>query len=123
MKQKNFEPLIYSSAGIIAVFILALAIYIVTSSVKLRVDVTADKAHTLSPGTKRILSKLDSRVTVRFYCTQADVAGGGGTMPPALRTYAHRIEDLLHEYQQEAKGKLLIEKLDPKPDSDVEDSA
>jgi ABC-type uncharacterized transport system involved in gliding motility auxiliary subunit/ABC-type transport system involved in multi-copper enzyme maturation permease subunit len=117
-RRKNFESALYSTGGVAAMFVVLLAFYILSSEVKLRVDVTTDQGHTLSPGTKRILSKLDSRVTLRFYCTQADNA-----MPPALRTYAHRIEDLLREYQQEAKGKLLIQKLDPKPDSDVEESA
>jgi len=60
-------------------FVVMLAVYIVTSAVKARLDVT-DRAHTLSPGTKKILAKLDSRVSVRFYCTQGDNA-----MPSALR--------------------------------------
>ena len=121
-KRKNFETILYSTGGVAAMFVVMLAVYVVTSEVKLRFDVTADKTHTLSAGTKQILGKLDSRVTIRFYCTQGDPAGGGA-MPPALRTYARRIEDLLQEYKQEAKGKLLIEKFDPRPDSDVEDSA
>lgn len=118
MRGKNFQTLFYSAGGVAAMFVLMLAAYVVTSPLKLRLDVTADKTHTLSPGTKRILSKLDSRITIRFYCTQSDNA-----MPPALRTYARRIEDLLCEYQQQAKGKLLLQKLDPRPDSDAEDSA
>ena len=44
-------------------------------------------------------------------------------MPPALRTYAQHIEDLLAEYQQAGHGKICSQKLDPKPDSDAEDSA
>jgi ABC-type uncharacterized transport system involved in gliding motility auxiliary subunit/ABC-type transport system involved in multi-copper enzyme maturation permease subunit len=117
-KRKNFETILYSTGGVAAMFVVLLSAYILLGAVKLRADVTADRGHTLSPGTRRILARLDSRITLRFYCTQGDNA-----MPPALRTYAHRIEDLLREYQQEAKGKLLIQKLDPKPDSDVEDSA
>jgi ABC-type uncharacterized transport system involved in gliding motility auxiliary subunit/ABC-type transport system involved in cytochrome c biogenesis permease component len=117
-KRKNFEALLYSTAGIAAMFVVLLAVYVVTSAVKMRFDITADKSHTLSDGTKKILGKLDSRVIVRFYCTQGDNA-----MPPALKTYSRHIEDLLREYDQEAKGKLLIEKFDPKPDSDAEDSA
>jgi ABC-type uncharacterized transport system involved in gliding motility auxiliary subunit len=118
MKQKNFETILYSSVGVAAMFVAMLAFYVVTSAAKLRIDVTADKAHTLSAGTKKILGKLDSRVTVRFYCTQADNA-----MPPALRTYAQHIEDLLAEYKEAAKGKIIIQKFDPKPDSDAEESA
>jgi ABC-type uncharacterized transport system involved in gliding motility auxiliary subunit len=118
MKQKNLETILYSTAGVAAMFVVMVAFYIVIHSLKLRFDVTAEKAHTLSPGTKRILSKLDSRITVRFYCTQGDNA-----MPPVLRTYAQHIEDMLAEYKEAAHGHLVIQKLDPQPDSDVEDSA
>jgi ABC-type uncharacterized transport system involved in gliding motility auxiliary subunit len=118
MKRKNFETLLYSSAGVVVMFVVLLAFYVVTSALKLRIDVTGDKANTLSPGTKKIISKIGSRVTIRFYCTQADNA-----MPPVLRTYAQHIEDMLGEYKQAAQGKIIIQKLDPKPDSDAEDSA
>jgi ABC-type uncharacterized transport system involved in gliding motility auxiliary subunit len=40
-----------------------------------------------------------------------------------LRNYAKHVEDLLAEYKQAAKGKVTIEKYDPQPDSDAEDSA
>jgi ABC-type uncharacterized transport system involved in gliding motility auxiliary subunit len=118
MKQKSFETLLYSTIGVVAMLVVMIAFYIVSSAFKVRVDITEDKAHTLSPGTKHILSKLDAPVTLRFYCTQGDNA-----MPPALRVYAQRIEDMLAEFQQSAKGKIIIQKLDPKPDSEAEDSA
>lgn len=118
MNQNRFETLLYSAVGVAVMFVVMVALYIVTSAAKMRVDVTADKVHTLSPGTKKILARLDSPVTIRFYCTQGDNA-----MPPALRTYAQHIEDLLNEYQQASQGKLIIRKFDPQPDSDAEDSA
>ena len=40
-----------------------------------------------------------------------------------LKGYARKVEDLLAEYKQVAGGKLMIEKYDPQPDSDAEDSA
>ena len=116
MKEKNVEAILYSTAGVAAMFVVLLAFYVVTSAFKARVDLTADKAYTLSDGTRRILAKLDSPVTLRYYCSQA-------AMPPELKPYAQEIEDLLGEYQQAAKGKILLEKYDPKPDSDAEDSA
>ena len=116
MKEKNVEAILYSTAGVAAMFVVLLAFYVVTSSFKARVDLTADKAYTLSDGTRRILAKLDSPVTLRYYCSQAE-------MPPELKPYAQEIEDLLGEYQQAAKGKIILEKYDPKPDSDAEDSA
>jgi len=118
MKRKHFERLLYSTGGVVAMFVVMLSLYIVAGVVKLRFDITADKAHTLSAGTKKILGTLDSRVTVRFYSTQA-----GNAMPPPLKLYAQHVEDMLREYEQEAKGRLVIEKYDPQPDSEAEDSA
>jgi len=118
MKQKNIETILYSTAGVAIMFVVLLAFYVVTSAFKDRVDLTSEKAFTLSPGTKKILGKLDSRVTIRFYCTQ-----GGNAMPPSLRAYAQHIEDLLGEYQQNGRGKIVVQKFDPQPDSDAEDSA
>lgn len=118
MKQKNIETILYSTAGVAIMFVVLLAFYVVTSAFKDRVDLTSERAFTLSPGTKKILGKLDSRVTIRFYCTQ-----GGNSMPPSLRTYAQHVEDLLAEYQQNGKGKIVVQKFDPQPDSDAEDSA
>jgi len=99
--------------------IILVALNVIAGAFKERVDLTKEKAFTLSPGTRAILTKLDSTVKVRFYCTQ------GENSPEAifLRTYAKRVEDLLDEYKQIAKGKLVLEKYDPQPDSDAEDSA
>jgi ABC-type uncharacterized transport system involved in gliding motility auxiliary subunit len=116
MKEKNVEAILYSTVGIAAMFVVLIAFYVVTSPFKQRVDLTAEKAFTLSAGTRHILAKLDSPVTLRYYCSQAE-------MPPELKPYAQEIEDLLDEYQQAGKGKIVLEKLDPKPDSDAEDSA
>ncbi len=117
MKNKQFETILYSTVGVLALFIIILALNVITGAVKKRVDLTAEKVYTLSPGTKKILDKLDSRVTVRFYCSQGD------EMPVFFKTYARRVEDLLGEYKQAGKGKILVEKYNPTPDSDAEDSA
>src|SRR3954447_8363375 len=44
-------------------------------------------------------------------------------MPVLLNTYAQRIDDLLSEYRQASKGRIEIQRLNPEPDSDAEDSA
>jgi len=118
MKEKNFSAILYSTAGVVIMFAILVAVYVLTSAFKTRVDLTHEKAYTLSQGTRNILSKLDSRVTIRFYCTQSSTE-----MPPTLKSYAQQVEDLLDEYRTISKGKIVIQKLDPKPDSDAEDSA
>src|SRR5580765_4547297 len=118
MKTKQFETFLYSTVGIVAVGLLLIAGNFIASRARQRIDLTAEKAYTLSPGTRAILAKLDTPVQIRFYCTKDTK-----TMPVALATYAQRVEDLLGEYKQAAKGKIEIQRLDPAPDSDAEDSA
>ncbi len=120
MKQKSFEMLLYSAGGIVAMAVLLVAINLIASEFPARADLTQEKIYTLSPGTRAILGKLDTPVTIRFYCTR-------NVTPTAeslyLQNYARQVEDLLDEYQQAAHGKIVIQKFDPEPDSDAEDSA
>lgn len=118
MKKKQFETLLYSVVGVAAMFIILVAFNLVGSAAKKRVDLTAEKLYTLSKGTKDILKKLDGPVEIRFYVTE-----GEKDMPLHLKAYAQRVEDLLAEYKQHSKGNIDIRKLNPKPDSDAEDSA
>jgi len=120
MKKKSVETILYSTAGIAAMGLILIAFNVITSTVKTRIDLTKEKAYTLSQGTKAILAKLDTPIKVRFYCTHTENATPETVF---LNTYARRVEDLLGEYKQAARGKLIIEKYDPEPDSDAEDSA
>src|SRR4051794_20557228 len=120
MRKKSFETTLYSLIGVAALALALIAFNVLTASVRTRIDLTADKAFTLSAGTRAILRKLDTPVKVRLYCTQAEASSPETVY---LRDYAKRVEDLLAEYKQLANGKLVIERFDPQPDSDAEDSA
>jgi ABC-type uncharacterized transport system involved in gliding motility auxiliary subunit len=120
MQKKSFESFFYSIAGVIVMLVIVVAFNLITASVHQRVDLTKEKAFTLSEGTRAILTKLDTPVKIRLYCTQS------GTAPEysvPLKTYAKKVEDLLDEYKQTARGKVVVEKYDPQPNSDAEDSA
>ena len=118
MKKSKLDTFFYSTIGVIAVAFILIAINFIAARAHKRVDLTAEKAYTLSPGTRAILGKLDTPVLIRFYCTK-----NTSTMPAFLTTYAQRVDDLLVEYQQASKGKISIQRLNPEPDSDAEDSA
>lgn len=120
MQSKSLQTILYSTAGVIAMGLLLVAVNVITGTFRLREDLTKDKAYTLSAGTKAILQKLDTPVKIRFYCTKAETATPETVY---LRDYARRVEDLLAQYHQIAGSKLTIEKYDPQPDSDAEDSA
>ena len=118
MNNRKLETFLYSFAGVAAVFLILVALNFILGLSKARVDLTAEKLYTLSGGTKAILAKLDTPVKIRLYYSQREQQ-----MPVGLKTYAQRVEDLLKEYKAAAKSNLEIEKYDPQPDSDAEDSA
>jgi len=120
MNSKKVETFFFSTLGVIAAFAILVAINFIFSSVRgARVDLTDDKIYTLSEGTRAILKKLDTPVTIRYYFTQSDDV----KVPPIIKNHARRVEDLLHEYQTLAPKFIKLEKLDPQPDTDAEDSA
>ena len=117
-KKKQLETFLYSAIGIAAVALILLAVNLIAAKARQRIDLTAENAYTLSPGTRAILAKLDTPIQIRFYCTK-----NASAMPVFLTTYAQRVEDLLGEYRQASKGRIEIQRLNPEPDSDAEDSA
>ena len=118
MNSKKLGTFFFSIGGVAAAFVIVVVLNFVFSAVHTRIDLTEDKVYTLSDGTREILKNLDTKITIRFYYTQDDKQ-----MPVFLKNYARRIEDLLYEYRQVAPKYIKIEKLDPQPDTDAEDSA
>lgn len=116
--KRNRETLWYSAGGIIALFAILVAANFIVSAFNARVDLTEGNVYTLSPGTKAILSKLEAPVRIRFYYTQ-----GSNAVPVGLKTFAQRVEDILAEYRAASDGKVIIERFNPEPDSDAEESA
>jgi len=94
-----------------------IALNFIVGTVSFRADLTQGNVYTLSPGTRTVLSKLEAPVKVRFYYTQ------GAAVPVGLKTFAKRVEDLLNEYRAASRGRVVVEKFNPQPDSDAEDSA
>jgi ABC-type uncharacterized transport system involved in gliding motility auxiliary subunit len=105
-------------------FLPALAILLLAGVMALstlaqwRIDLTEGKLYTLSDGTRNILQNINEPVKLKFYYSESltrDV--------PALRNYAKRVDELLHEYERAAKGKLVLEVIHPEVFSEEEDAA
>jgi len=115
---KKYENYLYSVAGLAVLFVLLVAFNYLATGPALRADLTDGDLYTLSDGSKKILRKLDGPVKVRLYISQGDNA-----MPVQLRSFAQRVDDLVRELKAVAGPNLIIEKYNPKPDSDEEDAA
>ena len=120
MKKKQIETILYSVVGVGAMLVIVLVLNFIFGAFKQRIDLTHEKLYTLSDGTKKILKSLDGKekLEIRFYFTQ-----GEKEMDAGLKGYAQHVEDLLAEYKKAANGRVQIKKLNPRPDSDAEDSA
>ena len=117
MKLKKYEPLIYSAVGLVALLLLLVAVNFLVSRVPARVDLTEGNLYTLSPGTRNILRGLQAPVKVKLYISQ------GESVPVQLRGFAQRVEDTVREFKQAAGSNLVVERYNPKPDSEEEDAA
>jgi ABC-type uncharacterized transport system involved in gliding motility auxiliary subunit len=114
---KRTENFLYSSGGLAAAFVIVVLLNLVLGAPRARIDLTQGKLYTLSEGTRSVLGKLEAPVKIRLYFSQ------GAEVPLPIKAYGRRVEDMLAELRQASRGKVLVEKLDPEPDSEAEDSA
>ena len=104
--------------GLVAIAAIAVASVAILSRLSLRGDFTAERLYTLSDGSKSVLSKLDTDVTLKYYYSSSSAE-----MPLEVKTYAQEVSNLLREYVRAGGGKVVLEEYDPKPDSDAEEWA
>lgn len=116
-KKNSIEGYLFSVVGVIAMFVILIAVYIVSHVAAVRMDVTSEKLNTLSEGTRAIVRKLDTPVQIRLFASQ------GKDVDVGFKTYAQRVEDLLNEYKKAGGKNIEIKKLNPEPDSEAEDAA
>jgi ABC-type uncharacterized transport system involved in gliding motility auxiliary subunit len=114
---KKYEHLLYSAIGLVALLLLLVAVNFLISRVPARVDLTDGDLYTLSPGTRKILRELKAPVKIKLYVSQ------GESVPVQLRGFAQRVEDLVREFKQAAGSNLIVERYNPRPDSEEEDAA
>ena len=88
------------------------------SSLPTRLDLTAQKIYTLSPGTKALVGKLEEPVELVLYFSRSST-----TLPISIKNYAERVREMLGQYVRSAHGKITLNVIDPKPDTPEEEKA
>ncbi|MBC7367671.1 MAG: Gldg family protein [Undibacterium sp.] len=104
--------------AIALLFVGLVLVNYLASSLPARLDATAERIYTLSPGTKALLSKIHDPITLVFYFTKS--ANG---LPIAYKNYATRVEEMLRQYARASRGKLTLNLIDPRPDTPEEERA
>jgi ABC-type uncharacterized transport system involved in gliding motility auxiliary subunit len=112
------QPNGWTIAALLTVALFIAVNVIVAPVTGARVDLTEEKLHTLSDGTRHLLSKLKKPVTLNLYYSRKL-----GTNSPAYGNYASRVRDMLREMELVADGKLVINEKDPVAFSETEDEA
>ncbi|MGN6312449.1 MAG: GldG family protein [Rhodanobacteraceae bacterium] len=83
-----------------------------------RVDLTADKLYTLSPGTLHIVSSLRQPLRLTLYFSDRV-----SRELPQLRAYHQRVADMLEEIARYSDGRITLKVVDPQPYSEEQDRA
>ena len=78
-------------------------------------DFTADKRFTLSNATKDVLSSLKEPVTVKAYFSE--------NLPPDIEKTRRDFREMLVEYGNISKGRVVFEFIDPSQKEDIEKEA
>lgn len=118
---KTTHPVTRAALGVAALVAIALLANWLVSLTPLGnrgADFTENKVHTLSEGTRALLTELDTPVVIRYYASRTT-----DYMPEELKLHMRRVDDLLKEYESVSNGEVRVENLDPEPDTDAEDSA
>lgn len=109
------------SGKILAIALLFIGLVLVNflaSSFPVRLDTTAERIYTLSPGTQALLGKIEEPVVLDFYFTKSATG-----LPIAYKNYATRVEEMLRQYARASRGKLTLNIIDPRPDTPEEEKA
>lgn len=83
-----------------------------------RIDLTADKLYTLTPGTVHIVDNLQRPLRLTLYFSEHATRD-----LPQLRSYEQRIREMLQEMVARSHGRIRLQVVDPVPYSDDEASA
>jgi ABC-type uncharacterized transport system involved in gliding motility auxiliary subunit len=106
----------------LVLMLLAFIVAVMASNVLLRgfrLDLTKNQLYTLSPGTRKVLQKIDEPINLYLFFSNQETQS-----LPALRAYANRVTETLEEFAAHApEGKLVLHVVDPLPFSEDEDRA
>ncbi len=78
-------------------------------------DLTEQKEHTVSAGTRRLLSNLTSDITATLYWSEHQ-----SNIPASIKSHARRTQLLLEKFSTLSNQRITLNFVDPQPDTDEE---
>lgn len=114
----NLKKIFLSTFGLIILLVILVLGNMILSYAGIRWDTTEDRVYSLSEGTRNIISEIHVPVDVKFFYSRSHP-----DFPNSLKIYARRVREFLSEYERASKGRIKLEVIDPKVDSDEEEWA
>lgn len=106
----------------ILILVNFLLLHYVLSSIPLRIDMTAGNSFTLSDSAKSLLYKVEEPVRFDFYRTRS-VEGLSPQIKMHIQNFGDRVEQMLRQFERAANGKIILDRIDPEPDTPAEENA
>jgi ABC-type uncharacterized transport system involved in gliding motility auxiliary subunit len=114
----HFGKSVFSVTGLVLILIALVLVNLIFAQVNLRWDVTEDRLYSLSKGTEKILDDLETEVQLRLFITRDDV-----NVPVTIKNYTDRLIEFLSEYEYASDGRVSLEVIDTRIDSEEEEWA
>ncbi len=127
MKKETKSSIFLNSVGGVLIILLCVILFnIIMAQFKFKADLTEGDLYTLSEGSKKLLDKLEeeragddqaSKLEIRLYITNDK------GVPVFISEHGRKIEDLLDQYEAYAGSNLVLNKINPRRDTEEEDAA
>ncbi len=104
-----------STSSLLVLLGILVLVNILSDRFNTKFDITEDSLYSLSEGTRSILNKLDTETHIKYYLSESVESA-----PLGLKNYGKRIKELLQEYGYASGGKVSVEVIDPRPDTEEE---
>ncbi|HZY33777.1 MAG TPA: GldG family protein, partial [Rhodanobacter sp.] len=114
----NRRTLLLAALGLLVLVFVALTLASSRWLRAARVDLTADRLYTLTPGTLHIVDGLHRPLKLTLYFSEHATRD-----LPQLRSYQQRVREMLQEIVARGHGRVRLQMVDPVPYSDDEASA
>ncbi|MBU1130074.1 GldG family protein [Patescibacteria group bacterium] len=114
-KNKRMKKLPIYLTGINLIISIIVLNLIITAFPQLKLDLTKNKIHTLSPSTKKIIKQLDDIVNIKVYLTQQ--------LPPEVEPLSHSLKTILKEFSGLNNSNFIVKYIDPGKNDDIKTEA
>lgn len=108
---------ILTSVGALIVLAIVILVNVFAGMSNARIDMTENKVHTLTEGTKNILGRVDTNTTIKFFVSPKE------NLPPQLQPFVDQTDSWLARFREVNPEKITVEKLEVEPATDEQEQA